>query len=223
VALDFDRDGVAIHEAVVDADILRELAEEFDEAGIRVGARPFALSPTIRGLVEPQGILTRLAAEWAGTFARPVRVLAFDKTPGANWHLPWHQDRVIAVKARTDLPGFGTWTIKNGQHHVEAPASLLSTMFNLRLHIDDCDADNGALKVVPGSHNLGRLSDKEVREAAGHGPMATCAVPAGGVLAMRALTIHASDVSASPRHRRVLHVDYCCGELPKGLEWALEV
>lgn len=220
--LDFGRDGVAIREAVVGVDILQQLAEELDEAGIRVGARPFALSPAIKALVEPQGILTRLAAECDGSFARPVRVLTFDKTPEANWHLPWHQDRVIAVKTRTDLPGFGTWTIKNGQHHVEAPASLLATMFNLRLHIDDCDAANGALKVAPGSHRLGRLSDTEVRKAAGHGPITICAVPAGGVLAMRALTVHASDASSSPRRRRVLHVDYCCGRLPEGLDWALE-
>jgi hypothetical protein len=156
VALDFARDGVAISDAVVGADILGKLADEFEEAGVRIGARPFALSPVIRELLAPSGVLTLLAGQWASGPARPVRVLAFDKTPDANWHLPWHQDRVIAVKERADVPGFGNWTIKNGQHHVEAPAGLLAMMFNLRLHIDDCDAANGALKVVPGSHRHGR-------------------------------------------------------------------
>ncbi|MGE0237933.1 MAG: hypothetical protein AB7F09_02670 [Parvibaculaceae bacterium] len=51
----------------------------------------------------------------------------------------------------------------------------------------------------------------------------TCAVAAGGVLAMKALTLHASDASRSPRRRRVLHVDYCFGALPEALQWALEV
>lgn len=220
--LDFERDGVAVSEAVVGTDILRKLADEFEEAGVRIGARPFDLSPTIRALVEPEGILTRQARALAGQNSRPVRVLAFDKTPLANWHLPWHQDRVIAVKKRADLAGFGTWTIKNGQHHVEAPARLLEKMFNLRLHIDDCDATNGALKVVPGTHRLGRLNDGQVREVAAKRMAATCAVLAGEVLAMKALTIHASDASSSPRRRRVLHVDYCFGELPKELAWALE-
>jgi ectoine hydroxylase-related dioxygenase (phytanoyl-CoA dioxygenase family) len=177
----------------------------------------------IRELLAPSGILTLLARQWAGRPARPVRVLAFDKTPDANWHLPWHQDRVIAVKERADVPGFGNWTVKNGQHHVEAPADLLATMFNLRLHIDDCDATNGALKVVPGSHERGRLTDAEVRDTARQGRAITCPVAAGGILAMKALTIHASDASSTPRRRRVLHVDYCAGELPKALDWALEV
>lgn len=223
MTLDFGRDGVAVSEGVVGSDILKRLAEEFEKAGVRVGARPFALSPTIRQLIAGEGILTRMAKEWSSDKARPVRVLAFDKTPQANWHLPWHQDRVIAVKRRVDLPGYDHWTIKNGQPHVEAPESLLRMMFNLRLHIDDCDAENGALKVIRGSHGLGRLSDAQVREAAARGPAVTCAVAAGGLLAMKALTLHASDASTSSRRRRVLHVDYCFSELPRELQWALDV
>lgn len=180
------------------------------------------MSPTVKDLIGAAGILGLRARELAGVPVRPVRVLAFDKTPAANWHLPWHQDRVIAVRRRVDLAGFGTWTVKGGQPHVEAPASLLEKMFNLRLHIDDCDAGNGALKVVLGSHRLGRLSDIEVKEAAAKGKATLCAVRAGGVLAMKALTLHASDASTSLRSRRVLHVDYCWGALPKELDWALD-
>lgn len=223
VPLDFERDGVAISADVVGADILQRLAEEFEAAGVRVGARPFALSPTIRELIAAEGILTLKAKEWSNAKARPVRVLAFDKTPEANWHLPWHQDRVIAVKRRVDLPDYGHWTVKNGEPHVEAPAPLLEAMFNLRLHIDDCDAENGALKVIRGSHRLGRLTDAQVREAAARGQAQTCAVAAGGLLAMKALTLHASDASQAPRRRRVLHVDYCFGELPRELQWALDI
>jgi hypothetical protein len=39
VALDFARDGVAVRDAVAGADILRKLADEFEEAGVRIGAR----------------------------------------------------------------------------------------------------------------------------------------------------------------------------------------
>lgn len=221
--LDFERDGVALRESAVGADILRELADEFEATGVRVGARPFALSPTIKELIGPEGALGQRARELAGIAARPVRVLAFDKTPDANWHLPWHQDRVIAVKTRVDLDGFGTWTVKGGQPHVEAPVSLLETMFNLRLHLDDCDAGNGALKVLLGTHRLGRLNDAQVKQAAATGRATLCTVKAGGLLAMKALALHASDATTSPRRRRVLHVDYCWGGLPKELDWALEI
>lgn len=169
MALDFERDGVTIREAVIGEDVLGTLAREFDEGDVRVGARSFVLSPTVKELLKPSGLLTQLAVRLSGVDIRPVRVLAFDKTPDANWHLPWHQDRVIAVKTRVDLAGFGTWTIKGGQPHVEAPAYLLEKMFNLRLHIDDCDGGNGALKVVPGTHGLGRLSDTEVKVEAARG------------------------------------------------------
>lgn len=222
-ALDFERDGVTLRENAVDAAIIATLAEEFEAAGVRVGARPFDLSPTIRALIGPEGALGRSACELSGAPPRPVRVLAFDKTPDANWHLPWHQDRVIAVKRRVELADFGTWTVKGGQPHVEAPASLLEKMFNLRLHLDDCDAGNGALKVLPGTHRLGRLSDAEVRSAAATRQAILCEVKAGGFSAMKALALHASDASTSPRRRRVLHVDYCWGELAKELDWALDV
>ena len=220
--LDFERDGVALFDAAVGADILKGLADEFDTAGVRIGARPFDLSPVVKALIGPNGVLGKRARELTSASPRPVRVLAFDKTPAANWHLPWHQDRVIAVKQRVDLDGFGTWTVKGGQPHVEAPASLLERMFNLRLHVDDCDAGNGALKVLPGTHRLGRLSDAEVKDAAVRGQATLCVVKAGGILAMKALALHASDASTSARRRRVLHVDYCWGDLPKELEWALD-
>jgi hypothetical protein len=217
----FNHDGVEISERIASDAMIAELRAEFEETAVSVGARPFKLSKTARTLIGPTGTLTVLARGLAGFPARPVRVLAFDKTPQANWHLPWHQDRVIAVRDRVDVTGFKNWTVKNGQHHVEPPTALLATLFSLRLHLDDNDAENGALKVIAGSHRLGRLSDKEVRAVAAAGTQLICTVCAGGVVAMKALTIHASDSSRSSRRRRVLHVDYCWSELPAGLEWAL--
>ena len=64
MTLDFERDGVVVSAVVVGTDILQKLADEFEQEGVRVGARPFALSPTIRELVEPEGLLTRHAPPW---------------------------------------------------------------------------------------------------------------------------------------------------------------
>ena len=219
----FATEGVEIVENVVPEEILRNLRSDFDATGVRVGSRPFSLSATTVSLIRPDGVLTRLANRLAGRASRPVRALAFDKTPEANWHLPWHQDRVIAVREKSDVAGFGNWTVKGGQPHVEPPVSLLEALFSLRLHLDDNDADNGALKVIPGSHRRGRLSDKDVRSLADECAPKLCTVSAGGVVAMRALTIHASDASRSIRRRRVLHIDYCWEKLPPQLTWALGV
>jgi hypothetical protein len=49
----------------------------------------------------------------------------------------------------------------------------------------------------------------------------TCLAKAGDVLAMKALTVHASDPASVPGHRRVLHLDFCTADLPPPLEWAV--
>ena len=42
---------------------------------------------------------------------------------------------------------------------------------------------------------------------------------AGDALLMRPLLLHASGRSTSPRHRRVLHIEYAAFALPQGLHW----
>jgi hypothetical protein len=222
VSLDFERDGVAVNAGVVGIDILQKLADEFEGAGVRVGARPFALSPTIRQLVkqaflqnEPQCGRARMCGRcgfWLST-RHPTPTGVCPLAPGSG----------DCSEKPCRSPGLRHLDDQERAASCGSASEPARKMFNLRLHIDDCDAANGALKVVPGWHRLGRLSDRQVREAADRDPAMICAVGAGGVLAMKALIIHASDSSSSPRRRRVLHVDYCWGALPKELEWALEV
>ena len=166
--------------------------------------------------------LSDLAVGLSGRPAKMVRILAFDKTPETNWGVPWHQDRTISVKQRVEVDGFGPWSVKAGMPHVAPPQTLLESMFSLRLHLDDCGPDNGPLKIIPGSHRLGRLSVREVLDlGARHEPM-SCLAGAGDVLAMRALTVHASDPANVPAHRRVLHLDFSTTALPSPLEWAID-
>lgn len=92
-------------------------------------------------------------------------------------------------------------------------------MLTLRLHLDDADESNGALRVLPGSQAHGRLSAAEIRKWRAAGPETLCLVPAGGVLLMRPLLLHASGRSAMAGHRRVLHLEYAAFNLPDGLQW----
>ena len=154
-----------------------------------------------------------------GRDARVVRGILFDKTEGSNWKVPWHQDVTIAVKARVDTAGFGTWSIKEGVQHVQPPASVLEQMLSVRLHLDDCPEENGALRVIPGSHRQGKLEERVIQELAERSEAATCAIGRGGALVMRPLLIHASSASKVPGHRRVIHFDYAAVALPAGLEW----
>jgi len=166
-------------------------------------------SAEIRALIEP--IL--------GAEAFAVRGIFFDKTPSANWKVAWHQDLTIAVRRKIEIEGFGPWSVKAGIDHVIPPVEILEKMLALRIHLDDADESNGALKVIPGSHKHGRLNPQQIQALKEERQVVVCSTPAGGVMAMKPLLLHASSASAQPFHRRVIHLEFSSAQLPGGLEW----
>jgi len=194
----------------------------FDRAAAlraRPGAR-LSPDPDLAAVLAPGGALGRTVnALLPGT--KPVRLIAFDKTPENNWGVPWHQDRVIAVKDRAEVPGYAAWTRKAGIWHCEPPADILSQMLFLRVHLDDQQAENGAMQIAPGSHRLGRIPAAEAAARAGAYEAMTCEARRGDVLVLDMLTLHRSLASASPAPRRVLRIDYAAVDLPAPLAWAL--
>lgn len=221
---ELETDGAAVIDAVLPPDAVGRALDALANAGEEVARRTgggfgrrnvldmpavarIAALPAIRDIVE--AVL--------GQPARPVRGLFFDKTPAANWTVPWHQDRAIAVRERVETPGYGPWSVKAGAAHVQPPAGVLAAMLTVRLHLDDCGPDNGPLRIVPGTHR--RLLGAAEVESASAGPQRTLACPAGGAVVMRPLALHCSSPAATPGHRRVLHVEYAAIDLPNGLAW----
>ena len=215
------------------ADGYATVADAADELTLQRLAE--AVEPLLSGLTRTQGGVRdalKLPAVRAAA-AGPLRVLAtavlgddcvavsatlFDKTPGRNWKVPFHQDVTIKVRSRERVPGFETWWEKAGVTHCWATRAILETMLAVRLHLDDCGPDNGPLRVLPGSHLAGVLDaagidawprDKEV----------ACPAARGGVILMRPLLLHASSAAASPDRRRILHVEFASPKLPGDLRW----
>ena len=185
-----------------------------DRAGMRLHGIA-ALHP----LLAASGPVGAVAAAVLGPAARPVRAILFDKTAAANWALPWHQDRTIAVQARIDTPGFGPWTRKGGLLHVEPPAALQAGMATLRLHLDPVPPGNAPLLVAPGSHRLGRIPEPEVAAVVRRRGVATCLAGASDIWLYATPILHASAAAVTPGRRRVLQVDYAAADLPGGLRW----
>lgn len=148
---------------------------------------------------------------------RLTKAIYFDKPAQSNWLVAWHQDLMVNVDRRADLPGFGPWTSKAGWVAVQPPTEVLEATCILRLHLDDCDATNGALKVVPGSHRWGVVPAEAI--VAHTAAAQVCEVPAGGAMLMKPLILHASSRSTSSRPRRVVHLEFSAAELPGGLAW----
>jgi ectoine hydroxylase-related dioxygenase (phytanoyl-CoA dioxygenase family) len=183
-------------------------------AGIR---NLLELSPSIRALARSQEIRS-LVAPILGDTGQVVRGIFFDKQPSANWKVPWHQDRTIAVQKRLDLPDYHPWSLKGGISHVQPPTAILEQMLTVRIHLDRTDESNGALKVIPGSHCHGKLTDIEI-DSWKQNTAISCNCEPGGILLMRPLLLHASSIAIVPSHRRVIHLEYASHQLPSGLEW----
>jgi ectoine hydroxylase-related dioxygenase (phytanoyl-CoA dioxygenase family) len=152
--------------------------------------------------------LVDLASAALGCPAEPYRATVFDKSPEANWLVVWHQDTALPLSARHDADGWGPWSKKAGVLYAHAPASALEKIVALRVHLDDSTAENGPLRVIPGSHTLGVLSDARIKALVAREGSLECNVGRGGVMAMRPLLVHASSKSAGPARRRVLHIEY---------------
>jgi ectoine hydroxylase-related dioxygenase (phytanoyl-CoA dioxygenase family) len=145
----------------------------------------------------------------------------FDKSSTANWLVVWHQDTALPLKHRRELPGWGPWSVKEGVIYAHAPASALSRIVALRVHLDDSTKENGPLRVLPGTHVQGVLTDAAILQLAARIPAVDCLVPKGGILAMRPLIVHASSKSQNDSPRRVLHIEYAESALiGNGLELA---
>jgi ectoine hydroxylase-related dioxygenase (phytanoyl-CoA dioxygenase family) len=179
----------------------------------------FQVDPMFGKFARHEGILASLV-DILGPNIRAVKATYFDKTPGKNWKVSWHQDLMIAVSGRREAPGFGPWSIKEGVHYVSPPVEVLESMVAVRIHLDDCPEENGALKVIPGSHRHGKLSPENILLLKEQGPIKVCAAKAGDALLMRPLLIHSSSPAMNPAHRRVMHFEFSSMvELPEGLSW----
>lgn len=214
-----DRDGAFLTPALLSEDHIETLRTLADDA---VGKRPGARLRGHAALTEvlsPEGPIGALAARLTSEAARPVRAVMFDKTPEANWIVAWHQDRVIPVRERCEVEGFGPWSTKDGVLHVAPPFAVLARMLTVRVHLDPVDSGNAPLRVALGSHRLGRVLAEAATREAGALPQLVCLAETGDVWAYSTPILHASDRADPPRRRRVLQVDYADFDLPGGLEW----
>lgn len=152
--------------------------------------------------------------------AKPVRVVAFNKSQNTNWGVPWHQDRVIAVADKQDVQGFENWTKKSGTWHCEPPQQILDQILFVRVHLDDTDRTNGAMEILLGSHASGIVPSKRAEVIAHQHPIESCAAKRGDVLVLKMLTLHSSKPSEVQTDRRAFRIDFSSANLPAPLSWA---
>jgi hypothetical protein len=217
--LELESDGARLIRSALNPATLAQIeAILADQPSDQAGIRLFGLE-RLRPFLEPTGAVGALAVPSLRFAPLPVRAILFDKSAETNWSLAWHQDRVIAVRERVDVEGFGPWTRKQGTLHVAPPFDVLAQMITLRLHLDDVPSTNAPLLIAPGSHRLGRISERDIPAVVQRCGTIACLAAAGDVWLYSTPILHASDAAVHPARRRVLQIDYTADELPGGLEW----
>jgi phytanoyl-CoA dioxygenase PhyH len=158
-------DGYGITEAVIGRTEILNLLRALESSSLKrslAGARHLMSESVVSDVANDVRLLT-VARTFLGTNPIPYRATLFDKSSAQNWLVPWHQDTALPLCERRDIPGWGPWSVKAGVTYAHAPASMLSRIVALRLHFDDSRDDNGPLRVLPGTHVLGVLSDAEIQ------------------------------------------------------------
>lgn len=147
-----------------------------------------------------------------------TKAIYFDKPAQSNWFVAYHQDLTISVDKRTEFDGFGPWTVKQNQFAVQPPIGILQNNFTIRIHLDDADENNGALKVLPVSNQKGIYRAETIDWSIETETF--CPVKKGGIMIMRPLLLHASNRSTNNNPRRVIHIEFSDSQLPEGINWS---
>jgi len=100
--------------------------------------------------------------------------------------VPWHRDR-------TDVPA--------------------GSACNLSLFLDDCDAGNGCLQFVPGSHRL--YDGADVQNAVNESPIADLPLRAGEIAVHDVRAVHGSLPNSSRRIRRSIVIEFSRTDLDR--------
>jgi ectoine hydroxylase-related dioxygenase (phytanoyl-CoA dioxygenase family) len=220
----FDEQGFAIIPAVLADPDISKLEQAFASADVcrsKAGVRHALKHSPVAEMAHDERLL-EIARRVLGTGAVPFRATLFDKSPNSNWLVVWHQDTALPLCEKHETPGWVPWSVKEGVIYAHAPATALAQVLALRIHLDDSMADNGPLRVLPGTHKIGVLSDDVTHKLAEEVTSVDCLVPRSGVLAMRPLIVHASSKSRSEMPRRVLHLEYAASRfIENGLELAV--
>jgi len=202
-----------------------EIIENTDKSNetFRKSKDLFAVRQFLKEIPETQSIifsekLNSVISKIFGSDYFVVKSIYFDKPETSNWYVAYHQDLTISVDKKIELENFGPWTTKQNQFAVQPPIEILQNIFTIRIHLDETNSENGALKVIDNSHskeiyrpeNIDWKNENET----------ICDVESGGIMIMKPLLLHGSNRTTNNKKRRVIHIEFSNKELPNELNWS---
>lgn len=190
--LELDERGYLILPGLMGLPDLERLRAAFDCACEREGIPP-------SGTRHPRG-LVEVDPSFARYQTHPALLAAVRHVLGGSF-------LVVGAVGRDPLPGFG----QQGLHVdcVDAgPSTPYQTVTALGL-IDDFTDDNGATRLVPGTHRLRRPPPKSFADPASRHPdQVVVTAPAGSVLVFNGHLWHGGTANRSRGHRRAVQCSF---------------
>jgi ectoine hydroxylase-related dioxygenase (phytanoyl-CoA dioxygenase family) len=222
-----EQDGFAVIDSIYTEEEINQMIRviagaDTDKSTFRKTTGLFAIRQFLKEVPEAVNIifnsmLNKIINSLFGDHFFVVKSIYFDKPAASNWFVSYHQDLTISVDKKIDTTGFGPWTIKQNQFAVQPPVNILQDNFTVRIHLDRTDEDNGALKVIPGSHLKGIYRAETIDWSCETETI--CNVNKGGIMFMKPLLLHSSGRTTNYKKRRVIHIEFSRTALPGILKW----
>lgn len=191
-----DEDGFVIFENVIDESWLNELREKFEHLceveGFAAGKEVHKESG-VRRLSD----LMNKGEVFDGVYTHPKVMAAAYHVLGRDFHL-------YSLNARDAKKGEGNQGLHAdwAERHIDEPYHVCNAIWVL----DDFEEDNGATRVVPGTHKLKGLPRDYMEDTSSpHPDQVLSLCPAGSIVFCNSHLWHGGTTNTSGKIRRVLH------------------
>jgi ectoine hydroxylase-related dioxygenase (phytanoyl-CoA dioxygenase family) len=132
-------------------------------------------------------------------------------------HVLQGEFKLSSLNSRAALPGEGLQGLHADWNGAVTPGDFC--VCNSLWLLDDFTEENGATRVVPGSHNSGKAPQDEMPDrSATHTHEVKLIAPAGTVVIFNAHAWHGGTRNESERPRRALHSYFCRRDQPQQLD-----
>lgn len=137
-----------------------------------------------------------------------VRASFFSQGPRETHYQDWHQAKGLSVLIENDSTATTNAMLD----------TIMSTVFSVRIHMDDIKEMNGQQFVLSGSHKK-RFNKEEIDLLSNNSNPYAPDLYTGTALVMNNLLLTKFAAAPTPKRRRVLHLEFTSQVLPKGIEW----
>jgi ectoine hydroxylase-related dioxygenase (phytanoyl-CoA dioxygenase family) len=208
----FDRDGL-----VLVPDLFTEREVEILLSQVGVNARVQAQTrdmPDADGKSSKLALWTDLGDDVFALVSRSQRVVNGARMLLREDIYHWHS-KVMLKEAKVG----GAWEWHQDYGYWYGDNCLYPRMISCMIALDAANKENGCLKVIPGSHQIGRINHggvgkqagaeiERVAEAEKRLGVHYCEAPAGSALFFHGNLLHSSEPNLSDRHRRAYICTY---------------